>query len=164
MALLEIGRVARAHGLGGEVVVELVTNRLERLDPGVTLAVRSPTGIVTAHSTLPAELEVVASRPFQARFLVRFKGIVSREQAEVLHGAILLAEPTDEPGELFVHELIGAELYDQNGIDRGTVTAVEANPASDLLVVGGRHYVPVRFVVDMVDGRINVDVPDGLFD
>ena len=146
------------------MVVELVTNRLERLEPGTVLTVRPATGIATSHSSLPAELEVVASRPFQARYLVRFKGIESREDADVLHGAVLLAESIAEPGELFVHELIGSSVYDQGGVLRGSITAVEANPASDLLVLDGRHYVPMRFVVDMTNGRVNVDVPDGLFE
>ena len=48
-------------------------------------------------------------------------------------------------------------------IVRGTVTAVEANPASDLLVVDGSHLVPVRFVVSHSPGRVVVDVPEGIF-
>jgi 16S rRNA processing protein RimM len=150
--------------LTGEVVVDLVTNRLDRLEPGTRLVVRPPSTIETAHSALPDEVEVTSSRPFQARFLVHFAAVVTREAAEVLHGAVLLAESKEEPGELYVHELIGAPVFDQGGVARGIVTAVEANPASDLLVLDNRHYVPMRFVVDMVDGQINVDVPDGLFE
>ena len=62
------------------------------------------------------------------------------------------------------HELIGSEVVDQHGTERGTVTSVELNPASDLLVLEGGGLVPLTFVVDHTDGRITVDVPDGLFD
>lgn len=35
---LEVGRIVRPHGLAGQVVVELVTNRLERVAPGASLS------------------------------------------------------------------------------------------------------------------------------
>ena len=44
------------------------------------------------------------------------------------------------------------------------VEAVEANPASDLLVLDGERLVPLRFVVAHAPGVVTVDVPDGLFD
>ena len=46
----------------------------------------------------------------------------------------------------------------------GVVEAVEANPASDLLVLDTGALVPLRFVIRVDDGRIEVDAPDGLFD
>jgi 16S rRNA processing protein RimM len=95
---------------------------------------------------------------------VRFEGVVDRAAAEQLRGAILLAEPLTDAGALFVHELIGAEVVDVDGVTRGRVTALEANPASDLLVVDGRHLVPVRFVVESSPGRIVVEVPAGIFE
>jgi 16S rRNA processing protein RimM len=156
VTLLEVGRIARPHGLRGEVVVELSTNRLERLAPGAVLVVRGGPGT-------PPSLEVRESRPFQARHLVWFVGVTDRAGADALHGATLLAEPLAEEGAWFVHELIGARVVDQNGIDRGRITAVEANPASDLLVVDDTHYVPMGFVSSFANGRVDVDVPDGLF-
>jgi hypothetical protein len=44
------------------------------------------------------------------------------------------------------------------------VTAVEVNPASDLLVLDDGHLVPLRFVTATEPGRVTVDVPEGLFD
>jgi hypothetical protein len=47
----------------------------------------------------------------------------------------------------------------------GTVEGVEANPASDLLVLDGGVLIPLRFVVASEPGvRITVEVPDGLLD
>ncbi len=44
------------------------------------------------------------------------------------------------------------------------MTGVEANPASDLLVIDERTYVPMRFVVQTARGRVVVDVPEGVFE
>ena len=52
-----------------------------------------------------------------------------------------------------------------DGVDRGVVTAVQANPAADLLVLDSGALVPVVFVVGgPADGEVLVDVPDGLFE
>ena len=78
---------------------------------------------------------------------------------------MLLAEPIDDPDELWVHELIGATVIDQHGVAHGTVTRVLDNPASDLLELDSGTLVPVRFVVAHTPGEeIHVDVPVGLFD
>jgi 16S rRNA processing protein RimM len=69
-----------------------------------------------------------------------------------------------EEGELWVHELIGAAVRDTAGHDLGLVTAVEANPASDLLVLDGERLLPLRFVTAREQGVLVVEVPDGLWD
>ncbi len=163
MALLEVAKIARAHGLRGEVVVELLTNREERLMPGSRLIIQRPRAFPDARDQ-ESELEVVASRPFQRRWIVSFKGVDRREEAEALHGVVLLAEPIIDENALFVHNLIGCEVIDQHQRARGTVTAVQANPASDLLVVDDRFYVPVRFITKSSETTVEVDIPDGLFD
>lgn len=159
MALLEVGRVVKPHGLAGEVVVRFVSNRPERLVPGARLVVSS-----VDRDDLPAELTIAAVRPHLRNHLVVFEGVGDREAAERLRGATLSAEPIHDATALFVHELVGAEVLDVNGVGRGTVTAVEANPASDLLVVDGRYLVPVRFVVASAPGRVVVDAPAGIFE
>ncbi len=56
-------------------------------------------------------------------------------------------------------------VEDTAGTELGTVVSVEANPASDLLVLDGGGLIPLRFVVESVPGtRITVDLPDGLLD
>src|SRR5262245_9136816 len=120
---LEVGRVAKAHGLRGEVVVVPITNRADRFEPGAHLWCDDhPVVIATA-------------RPHQGGYLVRFDGIEDRNAAERLRGATLTAEPPGPPveGEVWVHEVIGAQVRDRAGTVLGTVTAVEANPAHDLL-------------------------------
>jgi 16S rRNA processing protein RimM len=149
-----VGRIARAHGLRGEVVVALTTDRLERVAPGAVL-----TGDGGRH------LEVVSSRPHQGHHIVAFAGVGDRSAAEGLRGTLLRAAPLDAPGTLWVHELIGRRVVDGGGVDHGAVVAVEANPASDLLVLDGGGLVPLTFVREVVSGRpgrVVVDPPAGL--
>lgn len=161
--LLEIGTIARAHGIRGEVIVSLVTNRLERVAPGSLLVARPPVE-PGASARRHRELRVLASSPHQGRHIVAFEGVEDRSAAESLHGWVLSAPPLADGGGLYVHQLIGAEVREVGGTRRGVVTAVEANPASDLLVVDGRHYVPLRFVVEQRPGEVVVEVPEGLFE
>ena len=163
MALLEVAKVARAHGLRGEVVVELLTDREERLDPGSVLVIQRMREFPNASDQI-STLEVVASRPFQRRWIVAFKGVERREDAEALHGVVLLAEPVVDENVLFVHQLIGCEVIDQHQTLRGSVTSVQANPASDLLVIDDRFYIPVRFITESDETHVHVDIPEGLFD
>jgi 16S rRNA processing protein RimM len=155
---LEVGRIVRPHGLAGQVVVELVTNRLERVAPGASLSTADGRPLV-----------VRASGPAPAtggrqRWLVSFDGVTSREAAEVLRDVVLTAAPIADPEALWVHELVGSIVRDLTGALLGTVVAVEANPASDLLVLDGGGLVPLRFVVDHRPGELSVDPPLGLFE
>jgi 16S rRNA processing protein RimM len=150
---LEIGRIDRAHGLRGEVVVTLTTNRLERLDAGSVLYAGDDT------------LTVESAQPHQGRFIVRFAGVADRAAADRLHGRELFADAIADPSEWWVHDLVGATVVDQHGVDRGRVVEVQANPASDLLVLESGALVPLRFAIDLAPNeRIDVDVPEGLFD
>jgi len=152
-----VGRVVRPHGLKGQVIVEMWTNRPERTRDGAVF------------STGDRQIEVLASSPMSEsggrdRWLMTFAGVTDRQGAERLRDAVLQAPPLDEPGALWVDELIGAEVFDAQGSRLGLVEAVEPNPASDLLVLDGGHLVPLRFVVSAVDGVVTVDIPAGLLE
>lgn len=151
--LLEVGRIVKPHGLGGEVVVSMISDRPERLEPGSVL------------ETDRGPMRVLSSRPHQDRHLVNFDGITSREQAESVRGLQLRAEPLDDPDALWVHELVGCQLDTLDGVSRGHVVAVIENPASDLLELDTGHLVPIVFLKSgPTDGRVVVDTPPGLFD
>ena len=150
--LLEVGQITKPHGLKGEVIVKLSTNHDERVAPGTVLETdRGPMTIET-------------SSPHQHGWIVRFSGMTTREAAEAARGLILRAEPMDLPDELWVHEAIGAEVVDTAGVALGRCVSVEANPASDLIVLDGGGLIPMRFVVSHTPGRLVVDPPAGLLD
>lgn len=153
--LLEVGRIDRAHGVKGEVIVNLITDRTERLSEGSKL--QTPNG----------DLTVQTSRPHQHRHLVLFAEIESRESAEKWRGVTLLAKPIEDSDDetLWVHELVGAEVVDQYGKSHGSVAAVLSNPASDLLELEDGSLVPLTFAVDIQPKTlISVEVPEGLFE
>lgn len=152
-ALLEVGRITKPHGLGGEVLVSLSSDRTERLDVGSEL------------TTSDGVLVVRASRPHQDRYIVSFEGIGDRDAAEAVRGTALFAEPIEDPDALWVHELVGATVVERDGTRRGVVESVVANPAADLLSLDSGALVPVVFVTGPPrDGVVEVDCPDGLFD
>ena len=97
---------------------------------------------------------------------MQFEGIVDRSQAERMRGIELEAEAVDIPGKLWVHELVGATVVDAGGRMLGSVASVEANPASDLLVLEDGGLIPLRFVTthDAEAATLTVDIPDGLLD
>jgi len=152
---LLVGRITKAHGLRGEVLVDLLSSEAEvRLAPGATLD--------TADGRT---LRVHDARPHQDRWIVQFDGVAGRTEAEALRGTELHGEPIDDPDALWVHELVGAAVVDAEGVARGTVAAVLANPADDILELDSGALVPVTFVVGWDDERrVVVDPPAGLFD
>ena len=154
---LVVGRVGRAHGLRGEVAVRFTSNRPERSEPGAVLFAGD------------RELVITASRPHQGRMLVYFEGVADRTAAEALQGVELTAAAFGDDvelddDELWVHEVVGAEVHDRAGAVVGRVVSVEANPAHDLLVLDGGALVPMVFVVEQRDGVVVIDPPEGLFD
>jgi 16S rRNA processing protein RimM len=153
---LEVGRIGRAHGLHGEVAFTLTSDVTARVERGSILHVGD------------RPLTVVASRPHQGRWLVRFAEVSDRTAAEALRGEIVTADPIEGADDvLWVHELVGSQVVDAAGHAIGPIVAVEANPASDLLVieVAGREVlVPSVFVTDQRDGVVVIDPPEGLLD
>ena len=149
---LDVGRVVRAHGLRGEVVVDLWTDRTERLEPGAVL------------ESLRGPLRVLSAARHQDRWLVRFEGVEDRAGAEALRGVVLVAERLEDSSVIWVDQLFGAEVVDR-GVVRGRVVSVEANPASDLLVLDTGALVPLAFVREVeANERVTVEAPEGLFE
>jgi 16S rRNA processing protein RimM len=138
------------------VVVQLWTDQTRRVEPGTELA--SARGILT----------VVWSKPFGAdRYIVQFEDVADRIAAESLRGVELEAEPLDDmPDVLWVHELVGATVRDTAGNELGRIESVEANPASDLMVLESGGLIPIRFLTqhDATAHTVEVDIPEGLLD
>lgn len=161
--MLDVGQVTRPHGLKGEVVVALWSNRPERMEAGSELAALRRTD----GEPVRTALRISASRPYGGRassWVAAFEGVETREAAEGLRGCVLQAEPIDDPSVLWTHELVGRPVVDKGGRALGSVEAVQANPASDLLVLTGGGLVPLRFVVSSSNSGVVVDIPPGLLD
>jgi 16S rRNA processing protein RimM len=164
---LVVGRIGRAHGVKGEVSVEVRTDDPDRrYAPGSALV------------TEPAErgpLTVLAAREHHGRLLVRFDGIDDRTAAEALRGTLLVVDSAEvgdtEDGEWWDHDLVGLVALTPDGATLGTVTDVVHVPGAPLLAIDhdGRE-VLVPFVtaivpeVDVAGGRVVVDPPEGLLD
>lgn len=150
---LEVGRIVKAHGLRGQVIVDLWTDRHERLAQDVEL------------STDRGPLLVLAAAAHQNRFIVSFDRIKSREDADAWRGVVLSAPRIEDDDVIWIDQLFGAEVYDESGVRRGVVVDVESNPASDILVLDNGALVPLTFVTNVeANTRIDIDVPEGLFE
>jgi 16S rRNA processing protein RimM len=166
---LVVGRIGRAHGVRGEVAVEVRTDDPQtRFAAGSRLATDPP-------ETGP--LQVLASRWHSGRLLVAFEGVSDRARAQALSGTLLVVDsascaPASTPDEFWDHDLVGLAVQDEGGADLGRVESVVHPPGADLLQVrrpdGRELFIPfVRaFVpeVDLARGLLLVALPDGLMD
>ncbi len=166
---LEIGFINRPRGLKGEVIATITSNTSQRLVAGSKIQAESRQLILKSakpHKGVASESFPDKSR--SRKFVFTFEDISTREDAECLRGKKLTA-PAMAPGktaegELWVHQLVGCEVLNQNGKSCGIVKEVEANPASDLLVLSSNALIPARFISSFEHGVIVVDIPAGLLD
>lgn len=166
---LVVGRIAKAHGIGGEVAVDVRTDDPEhRYANGASLDTDPPER---------GPLTVASTRWHSGRLLVRFDGVADRNTAESLQGTLLVADSeTSRDGgdadEFWDHDLIGLTAVTTDGTVIGTVTELLHPPGPAVLVLdrgeAGEGLVPfVREIVPTVDlagGRVVIDPPEGLFD
>jgi 16S rRNA processing protein RimM len=168
--LVVVGRIGRAHGVHGQVAVDVRTDEPDRrLAPG--------TALVTEPESV-GPLTVRTGRVHSGRLLLTFDGVDDRTAAEALRGTLLLADvdpderPGDDDDEWYDHQLVGLEAVLADGSVLGPVTAVLHLPGHDVLAVAapdGRE-VLVPFVaeivpvVDVPGGRLQVVPPPGLLD
>ena len=153
--------VGPAHGLRGEVIVDVRSDDPEVLAPGSRLDVAGERRYLTVRSV----------RTHKDRVLVSFEECATREEAEALRGAHLLVEAHPEEDAWYPHELKGLEARTPGGDVLGTVSGLIPGAAQDLLLVAtDRGSVMVPFVTALVPtvnvegGFVVIDAPPGLFD
>lgn len=166
--LLLVGRVARAHGNRGQVIVNPETDFPDqRFVQGTTLLVD-----LAGQTT---ERRIANVRFHQGRPVIGFEGVGSMNEAEALAGAELKV-PTSTVGPLpeatyYRHDLVGCEVRTTEGQVVGKVTDVEGTLERSRLVIarqGGEVMVPmvdaICVRVDLAGKLIVVDPPEGLLD
>jgi len=162
-----VARIGKAHGLRGEVRVQVLTaSPGDRFVPGASFV------------TDPAEagpLVLRSARDHNGVLLLGFERTEDRSGAESLRGIRLLGdvlEDDDDEDSWYERDLVGLKAVTVDGDEVGEVTALQSRPTQDLLVLrltdGREALVPfVSAIVPEVDvegGRIVVDPPAGLLD
>lgn len=169
---LVVGRIVKAHGITGEVVVDVRTD-----DPGGRFARGKTLRGRASRGGTQRDFVVDAVREHGGRLLVRLAGVSDRDAADALRGTLFLVDsddlpPISEPDEYYDHQLEGLSVRTVNGDDIGAVAEVLHTPAGELLSIktpeGREVLVPfiAAFVptVSLSDGLIEIDPPEGLLD
>lgn len=164
--MVVVGRIARSHGLRGEVLVQSETDFPEvRFAEGATLYARRGAEVV--------RLEVDRSRVHAGRPLVGFRGIDTIEAVEILsRGDLRIPEADLAPlpeGEYYWYQLVGAPVETEDGLAVGRVARVEPTGGAGVLVVQrGEEEVQIPLVPALCPvlrpDRIVVRPPEGLLD
>ncbi|MFG2282100.1 ribosome maturation factor RimM [Streptomyces asoensis] len=166
---LVVARIGRAHGIKGEVTVEVRTDEPElRLAPGAVLA------------TDPASagpLTIETGRVHSGRLLLRFEGVRDRTAAEALRNTLLIAEidPAELPeeeDEYYDHQLMDLDVVTKDGVEVGRITEISHLPSQDLFIVerpdGSEVMIPfveaIVTEIDLEEQRAVIDPPPGLID
>jgi 16S rRNA processing protein RimM len=168
---LVVGRVVKAHGITGEVVVDIRTDDPDlRFAPGTTLRGRAAKGGSERHYV------VESAREHSGRLLVRLEAVADRNTAESLKGTIFVVDsedlpPIEDPDEFYDHQLEGLRVVTTAGQPVGTVAEVLHTAAGELLAVraeGGEVLVPfvsaIVTSVSLADRTIEIDPPEGLLE
>lgn len=156
--LLAVGRVARAHGVRGRVLIAPYNAESDALQRVRRLFIGE------------REFQVDRAERVNLGYLVALRGLGDRDQAQALRGQEVRVDraelPALEDGEMYAVDLIGYEVSDEQGTVRGVVEDVEEAGAQDLLRLNGGTLVPLGLVKEVLPQarRIVVDAPEGLFD
>ncbi|MDQ1015975.1 ribosome maturation factor RimM [Streptomyces afghaniensis] len=166
---LVVARIGRAHGIKGEVTVEVRTDEPElRLAPGAVLA---------TDPAAAGPLTIETGRVHSGRLLLRFEGISDRTGAEALRNTLLIAEidPEELPegeDEYYDHQLIDLDVVTADGTEVGRITEISHLPTQDLFIVerpdGSEVLIPfveeIVAEIDLEEQKAVITPPPGLID
>jgi 16S rRNA processing protein RimM len=168
---LVVGRVVKAHGVTGEVAVEIRTDDpAGRFVPGASLRGKAKGGAEDIYT-------VESAREHSGRLLLRLAGIADRNAADSLRGTVFIVDsqdlpPIDDPDEFYDHQLEGLRVVTMDGRLVGNVAEVLHTAAGELLSVtaetGAEVLVPfvsaIVTSVSLTDRTIDIDPPEGLLE
>jgi 16S rRNA processing protein RimM len=129
-AFIIVGRVRKAHGIRGEVVVEVITDEPDAVfAPGRRVLAGTATGDLASNRL---ELHIGSTRPFNEGLLVGFAEVPDRNAAETWRGRYLLLPadelPAPDENEVYVHDLVGMRVELAGGQSVGTVEEIYELP------------------------------------
>ena len=164
---VELGAVARPHGIRGELAVDWYADAPPAEFPRLWLG---------RPGAEPKPVEVLSSRVHKGRPLLTLAGVTSRDAAEALRGAALcipraeLPEPAED--EAYLADLMGAEVFLPDGSRVGRLDHVEEPAGQEVWVIrtdDGREILfPAQpgFIrsFDLAGSRVCIDPPPGLLD
>ncbi len=162
--LLAVGKLLHAHGVHGEMLMEVYTDFPERLVPGVILYLDPP----------GEPLHLIKRRHHNEGMLVSFAGYTTPEAVGQFRNRLLFVRADDRPalpeGEYYHHELLNLHVHNEAGEPIGVVSEIIDTGASDVLVVrpeiGPDVLIPVvdTFVreIDLSNGSITVHLIPGM--
>jgi 16S rRNA processing protein RimM len=169
-----VGRVRRAHGLRGELVVEALSDAPDAIfAAGRRVFAGNRRGDVTPD---PQELHILQSSPFKGGWIVSFDGINDRSAADSWRDRYLLLPESEiappSEGEIFIHDLRGMRVVRASGEEVGEVSEIFELPQGLLIEVTRADAKPVLLpfndqTVTSVDAErrvIHVDPVEGLID
>ncbi len=164
-----VGRIARVHGLRGQVIINPTTDFPEsRFSPGSVVFRAAPGGG-------PQPLRVVSVRFHRDRPIVGFEGVQTIELAEPLVGAELKV-PVEwlqalPAGTYYQHDLVGCRVETRSGTTVGEVARVEGEAGASRLAIGSGDeelLVPLAadicVSIDVAKKVIVIEPPEGLLD
>ncbi len=167
--LLELGYIARAHGLRGEVRVTLYNKASDALEQVEHVWLRPRESAETRRHQL------LGVRRANQAYLIHIAGVDDKAQADALRGcavSVARAElPPLEPGEYYLTDLMNAEVFEPNGL-LGRVVDLGVHPTVDTIVIetpDGRRLEqpllePWLEKVDAEAGRIELSSLEGLLE
>jgi 16S rRNA processing protein RimM len=164
--LLAVGRVARAHGVRGRILLVPYNRASDSLG-------RIPALWLRAGAGEPTRYEVTGAERTTQGYLFALRGVEDRDAAAELRGREALVErsslPRPDEGEIYAADLVGFSVVDASGTERGRVIGLETAGLQELLRVRGAErdsLVPLALVqeIDETARRIVVEAPEGLFD
>jgi 16S rRNA processing protein RimM len=167
-AMAAVGTIARAHGIRGQVIVNLHTDfPEERFKPGATLFTRRGDDV--------SAISLTTVRFQNGRPVIGIAGVETMNDAERLAG-LELRVPMEElaplpEGTFYHHDLIGCQVVTGGGATVGTVEGVEGTSTGSRLVVAGAAgeiLIPLADeicrTIDVAGKRIVIEPPEGLLD
>jgi 16S rRNA processing protein RimM len=168
-----VGRIRRAHGIRGELLVETLTEAPEAVfASGQRLFAGTARG---EPGTSPPEVHVASAEPFQKGYRIRLAEVSDRSTAEQWHGRVLMLPESELPpppeGDVYLRDLVGFRVERENGEFIGDVSGWYELPQGLLIEVTrepGTVLLPYRepFVkeVDIESRRLVYTPPEGLLD